>query len=554
MKWVHPAWKELGIDPTSDTRAIRVAYSARLKAIDPETDPQAFIALREAFDAAKIQAQWVDLPDEEEDEEDWDEEAWDENASWEPAPTEYVIRPLAHAGGPEWQEPALADEAPAAELAAEEGPASPWAPIRPADADAHARALATLLYANDPQAQPYPSDAQTEEMLAHWRAIAADPRMQEIAFFADADRWTSELIARTVPFSDPLVPLATRHFGWTREQGAITQSDAVARVTERYRMLEFLDAVKLKQHPLNEAWRELTRPANERTRRGIANGRRVRQLLRIVRDKYPDMEGCFDTTRVALWDKSAKSGGASWRWTVAGIIAAIVIIRLLGSLGGGTHQTTPPVLATTELTNPISDIDHALDATFGDGKLDLATIQKRNPKLYRALLDYWAEEQPRAVSREGFVTDVGIFLTGWYADGVWNGDAALLTDFHTLAVEMAKALRAMDPAACAQFLAHDRIWTERLKLPESFHQREQALVLRAALETDGSEARKSGKFSVPADVMDAAAARARMHRDALTAAMQFEGSDANRCVGRIAFMETVLALPRKRGLPIMRNM
>lgn len=554
-RWVHPAWKALEIEPTSDQRAIRVAYSARLKAIDPETDPQAFIALREAFEAAKIQAQWADLPDEdEEDEEDWDEQAWDENASWDPAPAEYVIRPLAHAGGPEWQEPALEDAAPAAEAATDEGPASPWAPIRPADADAHARALATLLYSNDRQAQPYPSDAQTEEMLSHWQVIAADPRMQEIAFFADADRWTSELIARTVPFSDPLVPLATRHFGWTREQGAITQSHAVARVTERYRMLEFLDAVKAKQHPLNEAWRELTRPATERTRRGIANGRRVRQLLRIVRDKYPDMEGCFDTTRVALWDNTAKSGGSNWRWTIAGIIGAILIIRLLGALGSSTNPTSPPILATTELTSPIPDIDHALDATFGDGKLDMATIEKSNRKLHRALLAYWAEEQPRAVGLRGFTTDVNIFLINWYADGVWKGDPALLTDFHTLAIDMAKALRTRDPAACRQFLQHGRLWTDRLKLPESFHERQKALVIRAALTTDGGVAREGGKFSVPGDVMEAAAARAHMNRAALSAAMLFEGSDANQCVGRIAFMETVLALPRKQGLPIMRNM
>jgi hypothetical protein len=540
-RWVHPAWGTLGIDPTSDTRAIRTAYSAKLKAIDPDTDPAAFIELREAFEAAKFQAQWVDEQDDEEDE---DEEAYDYDAWEEPAP-EYHIRPLAHAADPA-EPPALADEAP--------GPASPWAPIRPADADAHAHALVTLLHSNDRTRNPYPSDAQTEEMLAHWRAIAGDPRMQEIAFFADADRWCSELIARTVPFSDPLVLPATRHFGWARSDGAITQSWAVAQVTARARMLEFLDAVKAPAHPLNPAWRELTTAATERSRRGRANGRRVRQLLRIVRDKYPDMEGCFDSMRVALWDGTGSEGGTRVRWVIPGIFIAIVIIRLLSYLGGGTLPDSRPPL-TPELTAPAPDIDRALDAFFGPGKLNLATIEKRNPKLHRALLDYWAEERPRFVTRSGFATDIGIFLTGWYFDGVWRGDPAILADFHTLSIDIAKALRTTDPAACRKFLQSDRLWSGRLSLGPAFRERQNALVLRAALANDGSKARDTAtRFNVPGDVVTAAAARARMNRDALSAAMLFEGSDANQCTGRIAFMETVLALPAKRGLPIMRHM
>ena len=55
-------WTILGIAPTSDQRAIRMAYAARLKEIDPEADPQAYIALREAFEctAAKNEAVWQD--------------------------------------------------------------------------------------------------------------------------------------------------------------------------------------------------------------------------------------------------------------------------------------------------------------------------------------------------------------------------------------------------------------------------------------------------------------------------------------------------------------
>src|SRR5690606_38058144 len=82
--------------------------------------------------------------------------------------------------------------------------AAPWGPASAQDADAHARALAELVYAHA-DGDTYASDDQKTTMLAHWQAIAADPRMQEIAYFADADRWFSELIARAIPFSDPLI-------------------------------------------------------------------------------------------------------------------------------------------------------------------------------------------------------------------------------------------------------------------------------------------------------------------------------------------------------------
>lgn len=543
-RWVHPAWKALGIAPTSDTRAIRVAYSAKLKSIDPEEDPKGFIALREAFEAAKVQAQWVDLPDDEDDD-DWDEDGQE----WPPEDDRYQIRP----------------EAAAAEPAPHEEPArrSPWAPLTKEDADEHSRALATLLYSHDRKVQPWPTDAQESEMLAHWRVITADPRMQEVSYFADAERWFSELIARTAAFSDPLVIPATEYFGWTGSDGEITQSPAIAYVTRRYKMLEFQRAVKQPNHPLNPAWRELIRPVGNRDRRGRVNKAKVKELLTTVRRHYPDLEGCFDMERVALWDGShmgtgTGSGGdwSSYYW-IAGLIL-FVALRFFATLGHDPTitpaLTPPPIVAEYSLNDKNADIAAAIDTAFGKDKLSLDAIRVRNPALATALGDYWAKERLRYASHEEFAAGVEVFLTNWYARGLSRGSPDLLAGYHQLTIDMAKAVQ-RDAEACRRLVSSDPLWSDELKLPESFHERQKALVARAALEIDGSSQRKGGTFSIPNKVFDAAAARAHMSAGVLSAALLFKGSAANQCTGRIAFMESVLAMPAgKQRTDLMRVM
>ena len=45
-------WDVLGIDPTDDPKAIRRAYAARLRQMDPDREREAFARLREALEWA----------------------------------------------------------------------------------------------------------------------------------------------------------------------------------------------------------------------------------------------------------------------------------------------------------------------------------------------------------------------------------------------------------------------------------------------------------------------------------------------------------------------
>ncbi|MFC3901885.1 Uncharacterized membrane protein YfcA [Acinetobacter marinus] len=78
-------WNILALAPTTDLRSIKKAYAKQLKQIDQETDPQAFIALRDAYEHAQYLARYILTSDDDEnsdDDEDNDDEVYaDQEAS-----------------------------------------------------------------------------------------------------------------------------------------------------------------------------------------------------------------------------------------------------------------------------------------------------------------------------------------------------------------------------------------------------------------------------------------------------------------------------------------
>lgn len=239
-------WTVLGIAPTRDPRAIRAAYSARLKAIDPEADPRGFIALREAFEAAK-------------------------RGETEPE--------------------------------ASDAPLTPGDPLDPVAA--HVMAMSRIL---DGHAGPQPwlAPAEQEALLAHWQALIAEPAMDGVEAFSDAANGMAELIARTLPLSEALVVPATGYFGWEGKDDTLDQMPAPATVARHRRLHLYLDEVRTPGDRRHHGWTELTKPAPPGALRGDVDAVMVRDLLTVVRHARPVLEQQFDAARVAMWDLHLK--------------------------------------------------------------------------------------------------------------------------------------------------------------------------------------------------------------------------------------------------------
>lgn len=247
------AWATLGIEPTEDERAIRVAYSARLKASDPDSDPQAFVALREARDRAL-----------------------------------------------HWARRAARESEPAAELQQDDGTlAQPEVVL---EAERHAHDLQAILYAERDPARLHATREERQAILAHWEGIVADPRLQQIGFFSQFEHWAVALITQHLPLSDPLIIPATELFEWTASDDTVAQSREVAVITSRYGWLSYIEEVQDPDHPWHPLWEELSRPGGPGAKRARLGPARVRTLIQAVRAMRPDLMDGFDPARIELWE------------------------------------------------------------------------------------------------------------------------------------------------------------------------------------------------------------------------------------------------------------
>ncbi|WP_260599022.1 hypothetical protein [Sphingomonas endolithica] len=553
MSALHGIWRTLDLAPTGDTAAIRKAYARALKTFDMDEEPARYIALREARDAAIAQAPYFDadtpLEEEEEEEEDWvtadalpaadavDLPDWEERWSEEDL-----------AEDPRWQP---------------ETPGTP--PVDPGeehDAAAqdhvaamqeHYDAVLAMLFPGDERGNQSLDRIAASVLAEHVTILLTDPRLEELVFHAEAERWFAHVIASSPLRSDPILTQVIGHFGWLASRGRIDQSPAVAAVVARYDALVFVTELQNRKHPLHNAWLELRKPAFENSRKSFGvRGSKVRELLGLIRTHHPTLEPQLDTWRVALWEKPS---GISLGWGNIGIGLWLIfmVVRLIsyGADPAPPAIAPPPVAA--QYLSPEIMLDPML-TDLGGSALTLDTMRDKNPKLHQQLRTNWTLAIENGKAPSAFVNDMRDLLIERYSAGVRRAPHDILVDLARLRLDKARLLRVRGWEACDDFF--QRGIEPPAWLNADMPGRRKALIARVLLEVDGDAfaAPPSNTFKVDGAIVDAASKRAGIPRADFVKAMVAKGTAENRCKTATALLETALMLPGKQGDLILRNL
>lgn len=282
---MNSVWDVLEIPRGSDRDAIRRAYAKKLRVTHPEDDPEGFKQLREAYEAALEQhdyvARWADDED--------DADGGIEGDPAEAAPHDWSAR--ARRDDPGDPIPAPATPELDAMLAGRE---EELAALRAAMADLEAGLRGPWR----------PDDAVLEERL---EAILTSPAMGEIRIRDDVEPWLADLLASTIPQSDAVLMQSIQAFGWGGDdhhlRGTSWSISAVLGRLDEWRIIEGLNHHSHAYHP---AWRSLTRPPGawwswrlDAFRPGMIDG--VETLLGDHGEVAPGLHHSFKSDSVARW-------------------------------------------------------------------------------------------------------------------------------------------------------------------------------------------------------------------------------------------------------------
>ena len=188
-------WTVLGIAPTGDLKPIRRAYAQRLKTIDIERDPRAFIALRSAYEAA------------------------------------------------------MHGVAPAPEASTEDGPATPTAGIA---GGTEMDAVLALLRGD---ARPSEIVAPLTDLT---QGIVARSRSMSLIESEAIEAWLADTIGEHVPRSNGMIAPAVAAFRWDERVHGYDCPEIILFIVDRHQDLTFLRELQRLNPAYRLAWAALT--------------------------------------------------------------------------------------------------------------------------------------------------------------------------------------------------------------------------------------------------------------------------------------------------------
>ncbi|MBB3957101.1 hypothetical protein [Novosphingobium sediminicola] len=364
-------WNELGLAKGSDAGAIRRAYAARLKAMDPDADPDGYARLRQARDTAlRLARASGSAPDAV-------VETISDDAPERPLPFWSLSGSVFLCDGHGDLKvaipvqitpcPPLADGF-AEAIAAPVGNAMPFpfappvlnlemADVRPVQRpDAR---LYRLLLEMAQDLEPL-SEEEEAEARTCLRCLLHDATTGSLARHDAIEDWLADTLARSWPRCAPLLEEAAIALDWQRHAGRLGESRQIAFLTARLAGYHFQRDVQSPLHPHHAAWKELSREGEAGLLRRITfRPKRISALLQHLRQNHPELEDTLNHFRIQSW---MKSDGRNWSfsWYVP---AAIMAFRLLASLT--QPDAAPSQVAALSDPEFAPRMEQVVKATFG---------------------------------------------------------------------------------------------------------------------------------------------------------------------------------------------
>jgi hypothetical protein len=590
------ALRKLGLRAGADVAAIRKAYAALYKAMDPDADPEGYARLRQARDVALRAAKSASAtppPEPVEAPEPADEAAALPAEPWlYGAPTvahpQAADLPLLNAGQVPRSEPAPPApqpiEAPAASAAALRALAGPplLESAEPLRADVGYLAhpdhdLARLLH--DPEAALGPLDDAGEALAQRClRALLAEAAMADLTRHARIEDWLADLLAETWPRSAPLLRPTAEAFGWENERGQITERPSIAWLNARLRGLRFQDKVTEPDHPLHKAWAELTRPGSAtifdklRIKRADVN-----QLLEGVRKHFPELEHHFPRERVVSWGDGAGGGrggggqgfgvfrifGTGFTFNAGYAISIFVglqiLMAVLRSVSPDPVRSHDPLFGPPAITAPADPTyaplrDKAVEEVFGKGKT-IGWLRENQSSLATAFESHI--ESARSAGRRdetGIIADPLEYVRRRvYFDGR-KADLATLREMTKVRLALYEVARKEDPDVCTHFLETADLTS--IPVPEPVRAQERSLAARMVeqgLLADSSDP-ESLRATVPGALIGQIIKATELPEARVRLVLGGKGQPAERCAVIGALLRAALAWKGKEGTDILRVM
>jgi hypothetical protein len=568
-------WRTLGLSPTSDRKEIRSAYARKLKS-GKFDEPDAFARLRAARDEALARAAAGDLPVAAAalPEEDADAppsglslvppvfphdatgvttgpiDAGDEampmlSGGFEPDSGAGASLPVSHAS---LAVPGLAGHAMVAA-------------VGPQDLRSDLRGVCQGIY------DVLEGGAAEDVLDADQAAALRDDTARAIRLAAnegvdqqaDFETWLAELIARTMPRSDPILDMASATFDWVERAKMIDAPPVIAWLGQRRAATAFIAKLERPEHRWHRAYRELTAPADASSKRGRwVRGGNVRDLLKYIRTNHPSAEQSLDPWRVELWEAPASGGGDGWGGIVTVVVIVLFNIGRVFSTSPAPNTPVPVMAPPVQQSMPLAATPEAAIAaplsSIGDPALTVEALKEHNPALFADLKELWERTAANKGSGYDFDTAAGDIVRN-------RAELALGTAGYDISRERVMALRKMTarfqaehPRYCVDFLHGKVMSDEWLTDYRASYRRVVALALLER-STPASMRARSEHFAIPGEVMGDIARRTHLDDRTIRSVLDETSSNEDQqCKVRIALMDAALAAKPKVALPMLRGL